>query len=41
MEERQLPKSIGDEVYIELIHSVKDIITLLIEKLWSQTRTEG
>ena len=39
MDERQLPKSVGNEVYIELIHSVKEILIMLIEKLWSQTHS--
>jgi hypothetical protein len=36
LEEKQNCRSIGDEVYIELIHSVKEIIVLLVEKLCAQ-----
>lgn len=38
LEEKQNNRNIGDEVYIELIHSVKEIIVLLVEKLCTQKR---
>ena len=38
MEEKQLSKGVGDEVYIELIPCVKEIFILLIEKICSKNQ---
>ena len=36
MEETQVQKAFSDAVLIEIVHGVKEIITLLIEKLCQQ-----
>ncbi len=39
-EDRQPHKGIGDEVYVELIHSVKEVLVILIEKLWIKNKVK-
>lgn len=36
MEETQVQKGLSDAVIIEIVHGVKEIITLIIEKLCRQ-----
>ena len=36
MEETQVQKGLSDAVLIEIVHGIKEVITLLIEKLCQQ-----
>lgn len=39
MEEKQIQKGLSDDVLIEIVHSIKEVIILLIEKLSHKKQT--